>query len=435
MGSSTAGKAKESPLPPPPADRRAGECWAVILAAGRGSRLAVAAGGTAKQFLHWRGAPLWWASASALAASPRVSGLVLVFPPDMLETAATELADRDRRHGLGVPWRVVAGGERRQDSVRHGLGALPSSCELVLIHDSARPFVTPALATRVASLMAEAIAARRTSGGTKGAMGVIPGLPVTDTIKETDAASLVLRTPDRASLRAVQTPQAFPVEALRRAHARARNEGWEVTDDASLMERCGCAVLVTDGDPCNIKLTHPRDLTMLEERGHPRPCAGYGYDVHRYGGGRPLVLGGVPIPCGLTVAAHSDGDVLLHALMDALLGCAGEGDIGRHFPDSDPRWDNISSSLLLDRVLEIAADAGLILTHVDLTVVAQKPRLAPHADAIRRNVARLLNLDERQVNFKATTEEGLGFTGEISGLKAVALVSALAVPDAGEAAR
>ena len=330
------------------------ECWALLLAAGQGSRLAAATGGEAKQFLRRNGAPLWWRAARALTASPRVRGLVVVFPPERLDAATAELADLDRDHVLGVP-----------------------------------------------------------------------GLPVTDTIKEVDAGNRVRRTPARADLRAAQTPQAFRTAALAEAHRRAEAEGWEVTDDASLMERCGHPVAVVEGDPANRKITLPEDLALLADRDAPRPCSGWGYDVHRYGGSRPLVLGGVPIPGEWTVSAHSDGDVLLHALMDAVLGCLAAGDIGRRFPDDDPRWDGASSSLMLDMVMDMAAEAGLEICHVDLTVIAQKPRLAPHVDLIRRNVARLMSLREDQVNLKATTEEGLGFTGECLGLKAVALVSGL----------
>ncbi len=159
------------------------------------------------------------------------------------------------------------------------------------------------------------------------------------------------------------------------------------------------------------------------------PCSGFGYDVHRYGGNRPLRLGGVDIPCEYGISAHSDGDVLLHALMDAMLGCLCEGDIGMHFPDSDPSYENISSVLLLGHVMELWRKSGLRLCHADLTVIAQKPKLAPFADQIRNNVSAILGLDPRRVNFKATTEEGLGFTGELRGIKACAVVSAIRTVD------
>lgn len=391
------------------------ECWGVILAAGQGSRMAAATGGTAKQFLTWKGAPLWWHSAVAMAASPRVHGLVFVFPSDKKIEAEQTLHELNRRHSLGVRLATATGGARRQDSVRHGLDALPAGCSRVLVHDSARPFVSTALVSRLVSALDEHPAV----------CGIIPGLAVTDTVKMVGAEGMVRETPDRASLRAVQTPQAFPREALCTAHARAEAEGWNVTDDASLMERCGLPVMVIEGDADNIKITNPQDLDMLKENKPLLPCCGYGYDVHAYGGNRPLTLGGIEIGGDFLIRAHSDGDVLLHALMDAVLGCLAAGDIGQLFPDNDPRFDGISSVILLDRVMQLAAEAELRICHVDLTVIAQKPKLAPHAEAIRRNVARLLDLPLEHIAFKATTEEKLGFTGELKGIKAVALVSAL----------
>ena len=388
-------------------------CWGVILAAGQGTRLAAATGGTAKQFLRYQGAPLWWNSVKAMAASPRVHGLVLVFPPDRKEEAEAEMRALEKSESPGVPLLAAGGGERRQDSVRLGLAALPADCAAVLVHDSARPFLSTALVSRLALTLEE------------DCDGAIPGVAVTDTIKEVDGNNNVTRTPDRNSLRAVQTPQAFPLDALREAHARAESEGWSVTDDASLMERCGYKVRVIEGDMTNIKITHPQDLSLLDERKSLLPCCGYGYDVHAYGGDRPLVLGGITVGGPLLVRAHSDGDVLLHALMDAILGCFGGGDIGQLFPDNDPRFEGISSVALLDHVLSLSAAAEVRIVHADLTVIAQKPRLAPYADQIRRNVARLLDLPLDHVGFKATTEEKLGFTGELLGLKAVAMVTAL----------
>lgn len=389
------------------------ECWGVILAAGQGRRMAEATGGEAKQFLPYKGAPLWWRSARSMAASPLLHGLVLVFPADRLEEARAEALALDGKDSCGVPLLFAEGGERRQDSVRHALAVLPDACEKVLIHDGARPFLRTALVTRLAAALNDAVS------------GVIPGLAVTDTIKETDASGLVMCTPVRERLRAVQTPQAFRLAGLRAAHERAQKEDWSVTDDASLMERCGLPVLVIEGDDDNIKITNPQDLALLSEQKPSLPCCGYGYDVHAYGGDRPLMLGGVPVGGDFLIRAHSDGDVLLHALMDAVLGCFAGGDIGQLFPDNDPAFENISSSVLLDHVLSKAAEAGVRLVHADLTVIAQKPKLAPHADAIRRNVSRLLDLPLDHVSFKATTEEKLGFTGALQGIKAVALVTAL----------
>ncbi|MCQ2445137.1 MAG: 2-C-methyl-D-erythritol 4-phosphate cytidylyltransferase, partial [Mailhella sp.] len=371
-------------------------------------------------FLEWKGEPLWWHSAKTLAASPPIHGIVFVFPAGDSAGARADLRELEARHSLGVRILVTEGGARRQDSVRNGLDLLPRECGTVLIHDSARPFLKTALATRLASAAMEKAA--------DGIAGVIPGIPVSDTIKQVDAEGIAESTPPRAALRAVQTPQAFPLALLRDAHRKAEEERLDVTDDAMLMEHCGLRVLVIEGDPGNIKITNPGDLDMLRSDERPLlPCCGYGYDVHAYGGDRPLVLGGVPVGGEFLVKAHSDGDVLLHALMDAILGCIGGGDIGRLFPDTDPAYDNAASTVMLETVLTLAAEKGLRITHADMTVIAQKPKLAPSAEAIRRNVARLLGLAPDHVGFKATTEEHLGFTGELKGIKAVAVVSGLRI--------
>jgi 2-C-methyl-D-erythritol 4-phosphate cytidylyltransferase/2-C-methyl-D-erythritol 2,4-cyclodiphosphate synthase len=390
--------------------------WTIILAAGQGSRLARETGGARKQFLPHEGRPLYWRSVTTMAAVPSLAGMVVVFPPQEFDARARELQDLKERFVPGVPVLAAAGGERRQDSVRLGLAALPPDCGRVLVHDSARPFFSPAL---VQALLA---------GLTDGTGGVIPALPVTDTVKQVEG-DMVLSTLRRQTLRAVQTPQLFPADMLRQVHDRALAENWDVTDDASMIELAGGTVRVVPGEPANIKITNPEDLSVLSSPAPaPVPCTGFGYDVHAYGGNRPMVLGGMPIAGAPQVKAHSDGDVLLHALCDAILGCLGLGDIGEHFPDSDDRFDNISSAILLSEVMDRARQAGLRITHVDLTVVAQTPRLSPHKTGIRANVARLMELADHQVNVKATTEEHLGFTGRKEGIKAVALVTGLRTP-------
>ena len=423
--------------------------------------------GQPKQFLNFLEAPLYWQSARTLSRVACVAGLVFVFPPDRVEEERVRLATLDAQHVLGLPWLVVGGGERRQDSVCNALAALPPLCTHVLVHDAARPFASAALTLRVCEALEQ------------GAVGVIPGLPVTDTVKVLRApaeqyadrtakqapeytaehspehapgttslpssllssvpsslpASLpvVDHTPDRAALVAVQTPQGFDLALLRAAHREAVARGWDVTDDASLLERCQKPVTVVQGEAGNSKITTPEDLRMLEAPVQPPlPRTGFGYDVHRFGPGRPLKLGGVLMDGGLEVLAHSDGDVLLHALMDAILGCMGEGDIGLHFPDSSAAFDNADSAVLLETVLRLAAEKNFTLVHADLTIITQKPKIAPQRAAIRAQVARLLQLDLAAVNVKATTEEGLGFTGSGEGIKAVAVVTALApVPSAG----
>ena len=385
--------------------------WGIILAAGSGTRLAEASGGVAKQYLAYKGAPLFWHSARVFARVAGVRGLVFVFPPSDVQDMAKQVELFCRAEDLGLDRRITAGGERRQDSVLNGLDQLPAECDAVLVHDAARPFVTARL---IHSLL----------DGLEHACGVIPALEVTDTVKRVSGQA-VAETLVRSELRAVQTPQAFETKVLKEAHRKALEEGWDVTDDASMVEHLA-EVIVVPGEPGNIKITTPADLAALAEPvPAPVPCVGWGYDVHRFGGDRPLVLGGVPIQGGPTVQAHSDGDVLLHALMDALLGLIGGGDIGTHFPDTDAAFDNASSGMLTKEVLAMVREAGVRIVNADLTVITQIPRLAPWAAQITANVLRLLELSPGQVNVKATTEEGLGFTGEKKGIKAVAVVTGM----------
>lgn len=387
--------------------------WAIIVAAGGGSRMGASTNGTPKQFLEWRGVPLYWHSVRTFSRCGAVKGLILVFPAGHFEIATEQCRALAAEEDPGLPWIAVPGGARRQDSVRLGLEALPQDCTHVLIHDAARPFLSAALTHRVLE-------------GLRRAPAVVPGLRMTDTVKRLDGDRIVATLP-RSEVAAVQTPQGFDTRLLREAHAAAAASGLEVTDDAALMEARGHAAIVVEGDAGNRKITHAEDLRLLTEAPAPQtaPRVGFGYDVHRYGPGRPLRLGGVPLDGGMEVEAHSDGDVLLHALMDAMLGCAGLGDIGEHFPDTDAAFENISSAVLLDEVLRLFQEQGLRLSNVDLTIVAQRPRVGAHKAAIRKNVARLLHLPPECVNVKATTEERLGFTGRLEGIKAQAVVCAV----------
>lgn len=384
--------------------------WAILLAAGSGTRMARHTGNTAKQFLIFQDLPLYWHSAKTLASCSQLQGIIFVFPAHCLEEERQRLHVFERQRSLGLPWVCVAGGQRRQDSVWQGLQALPARCEHVLIHDSARPFVTASLVERVCSALGQ------------GAPGAIPGLPVSDTIKE-EKDGWVVSTPERKHLRAVQTPQGFNKHILCSAHLTAQRKNWDVTDDAALLERCQHPVRIVMGEANNYKITTPEDLSMLQQRTLPLPCTGFGYDVHRFGTGRPLKLGGILMDGKMEVLAHSDGDVLLHALMDAILGCTSSGDIGLHFPDSSSAFDNADSAVLLDEVLRLSQKKGLTILHVDLTIITQKPKIGPQRNAIQKSVAHLLGLPIDRVNVKATTEEGLGFTGNGEGIKAVALVT------------
>jgi len=389
-------------------------CWSIILAAGSGTRLSAATQSVKKQFLEWKGAPLFWHSAITLSHISRMRGLIFVFPEEDLEEATETLNKLDFGRRLGLPWKAVSGGARRQDSVCNALQALPSACSHVLVHDSARPFFSAAMVNRVIDSLAS------------GSKAVIPAIPVTDTIKVAEDCT-VSHTLDRSTLQACQTPQGFDASLLIDAHNQCKLENWEVTDDASIAEQAGYSVTIVDGEHTNRKITNPEDLAMIESKqaAMPIPVTGWGYDVHRYGKGRLMKLGGVPIQGGPEVVAHSDGDVLLHALCDALLGCMGEGDIGEHFPDSSAEFDNISSGVLLNEVYDKFLQRGYKLTNVDLTIIAQVPRLVPWKKHIKKNICNLLKLESEQVNVKATTEEKLGFTGEKKGIKAVAAVMAL----------
>ena len=400
--------------------------WIILLAAGSGSRLASAGQGVRKQFLLADGEPLFWKSAKAFSRVAGVSGVVFVFPKDELECQAENAAVLDQAAPLGLQWSVVSGGARRQDSLENGLAALTGltrDCTHVLVHDAARCFVTPEIAVRVLDALRA------------GAKAVIPAIPVKDTIKEVSADAVVTATPDRSRLMAVQTPQGVELGVLLQGIEKARRENLTVTDDAGLAETLGLPVHVVAGSEDNVKITTPEDLRLLSTPPAQMliPRVGFGYDVHRYANrdtpedaqARPMVLGCAPIPGAPRVIAHSDGDVLLHALADAMLGCLGQGDIGQHFPDSDPSYSGVASSILVSEILARFAPAGLTLVHVDLTVVAQVPRIGPHREHIRRNVAGLLGLPPERVNVKATTEEKLGFTGNKLGIKAYATATAV----------
>ncbi|MDL2285662.1 2-C-methyl-D-erythritol 4-phosphate cytidylyltransferase [Desulfovibrio sp. OttesenSCG-928-F07] len=392
------------------------QTWAILLAAGQGKRLKQAPSDPSKQFIEYKNVPLFWHSARTFTSVAAIKGIVFVFSEAEMSYAAPLLAQLLKNEPLGLPHLVVTGGIERQDSVWNGLAALPPECTKVLVHDSARPFVSGALVNNIINCVQN------------GSIGVVPGLEPADTIKIINAESTVQSTPQRSLLRSVQTPQGFDKLTLLNAHIKCRENSVQVTDDASMLEYCGLPVQIIPGEAGNCKITRPEDLEMLQENKNIQmvPCTGVGYDVHKYGGNRPFKLGGVIIDStDIMVQAHSDGDVLLHALMDALLGCAALGDIGQHFPDTDGKFDNISSSVLLAEVMELVRSKDIMLTHVDMTVIAQAPKIAPFKREIVKNVAHLLHMPEEHVNLKGTTEEGLGFTGAKQGIKALVSVTGL----------
>ncbi len=394
--------------------------WAIILAAGSGSRLAKSTMGQPKQFLLYNNKPLYEHCARVFARCAAIQGVVFVFPKEYLEAQTAYVQSLHATENLGLQWLCVSGGKHRQDSVALGLKALPTHCSHVLIHDAARPFLSATLISRLLQSLQE------------GHTGVIPAIAVVDTIKKVQQATVV-HTPKREELMAVQTPQAFAKHVLEKAHQLALTEQWHVTDDASLLEHMGESVHVIQGEATNTKITYADDLSLLQGMKTSRPCTGFGYDVHRFAQknqlddpkARPVKLGGILMDGPMKVLAHSDGDVLLHALMDALLGAAAQGDIGLHFPDNDSRFDNADSAVLLHEVLRIVQEKGLQIQHVDMTIITQKPKIAPKRQAIQKNIAHLLGLPLTCINVKATTEEGLGFTGNEQGIKAQAIVTAL----------
>ncbi len=385
---------------------------AIILAAGASSRFLQAGYTEKKQFLRWKGVPLFWHSARCFARIPCLSNLFFVFPPADLGYWQDQVQQLDAPEPLHIPWKCVGGGQTRQQSVYNAITALPPDTGIVLVHDGARPFLQARLVTRLIEALHDVD-------------GVVPGLPVTDTIKEV-RSGLVRQTPDRQTLWSVQTPQAFFCSSLLAAHEQAKAQNRQGTDDASLVEQMGGKIKVIAGDPNNQKITTPEDIDLLSSSSStPLPCIGYGYDVHQFGGNRPLVLGGIPIAGSLSVRAHSDGDVVLHALADALLACLGQGDIGELFPDNDIRFENASSAVFISEIMELVQRYRLSLCHIDITIITQVPKIAPHKKSIRLNIARLLHCEPANINIKATTEEGLGFTGKKQGIKAVAVVTAL----------
>lgn len=335
---------------------------------------------------------------------------------------------RECAEGLGPKLLAPAhGGASRQESVLAGLEALaaaPEAPDIVLVHDAARPFASAALVDRAIRAAAEHGAA-------------IPGITVVDTIKRVDEAGRIVETPPRAALRAVQTPQAFAFGALLDAHRRARAGGMTaLTDDGAVLEWAGHPVHVFEGEAANLKLTTAEDFLAAEERLSPAPetRVGSGYDVHAFDPARegPVMLAGVAVPHAVGIKAHSDGDVVLHALTDAILGVLADGDIGVHFPPSDPQWRGASSDRFVTFAMERLRARGGRLSNVDVTLVCEAPRVGPHRDAMRARLAELCGIGMGRVGLKATTSEKMGFTGRKEGLAAHVVVSAL-VP-AGDAA-
>lgn len=384
-------------------------CCALIVAAGKGRRFGR---GEAKQLAPLAGRPLLVWTLEAFERCEVIDAIVVVVASDQLERVRALVTE----FRLGKVVQVHEGGEERYDSVLSGLAVLPEGAELVAIHDGARPLVTPELIARVVW------EAKRHGAA-------VPALPARDTVKR-GVNGLVSATEDRDELFLVQTPQVFTKDLIRRAYAawHPADESAAVTDDAQLVERVGHPVRLVSGDPANIKITVPSDLRLAEallggEPATPLVRVGNGYDVHRFAPGRRLVLGGVEVDHPRGLLGHSDADVLCHAVGDAMLGAAGLGDLGLHFPSTDPGYRGARSLDLLAQIKEKVASAGLRLCNLDVTVICEQPRIEPLRQAMRENLARALGAPIESISVKATTTEGLGFEGRKEGIAAQAVVS------------
>ena len=390
----------EMPMPTSP------KTAAIIVAAGRGLRAGV---GGPKQYRMIAGRSVIARALDPFCMHGSVDAVQPVVNPDdsvMFAQAVDGLACNT----------AVNGGATRQASVHAGLEALADQKpDIVLIHDAARPFVTQGVIDR-------AIAAASLTGA------AIPTALVTDTIKQVDAGGAVIATPDRAQLRIAQTPQAFKFDIILDAHRRAARDGRsDFTDDAALAEWAGLTVATFEGDPANMKLTTPEDFVREEARisatlgamlGDVR--TGTGYDVHAFGEGDHLMICGIRVPHTKGFLAHSDGDVGLHALVDAILGALADGDIGSHFPPSDDKWKGAASDAFLKYAVERVTARGGRIAHLDVTLICERPKIGPLREAMRARVAEITGLSLSRVAVKATTSERLGFTGREEGIAAIA---------------
>ncbi len=376
---------------------------ALLMAAGRGARFGA---DTPKQYLPLLGRPVLRHAAEALLRDGLVGRVLPVCAPGE-EARVAALLD-----GLPAALPPVTGGDTRQASVRAGLEALAAAAaaagplpDAVLVHDAARPVVPAGTVARLLAALADT-------------PGAIPAQRVTDTLKRGEAGRIVSTVP-REGLWRAQTPQAFRFPALLAAHRAAPGEA---TDDAEILEAAGGAVALVEGSESNVKITFPEDLGRVAANlsAGLLPRIGTGFDVHRVAAGRPMVLCGVAVPCGFGLEGHSDADVGIHALCDAIYGALAEGDIGRHFPPSEMRWKDADSAQFLRHAAGRIAARGGVLANADVTLLCERPRIGPHRDAMQARLAELLGVEPSRVGVKATTTERLGFTGRGEGIAAQA---------------
>jgi 2-C-methyl-D-erythritol 4-phosphate cytidylyltransferase/2-C-methyl-D-erythritol 2,4-cyclodiphosphate synthase len=393
---------------------------AIIAAAGRGARLGAA---TPKQLLALGNRTILQRSFDTIVEHDGIHEIVVALPPDLASSPPPFLTSSRK------PVRVVDGGARRQDSVANAFLQVSERAGVIVIHDAARPFASPDLFSRVIDAAA--------SGG-----AAIAALQASDTVKEATAAvgvRIVARTIARESIYLAQTPQAFTRRVLEDAIKRGREAIDTATDEASLAEQAGHAVRLVEGESTNIKITTEQDLNVskaligISDSGfgiRTVSRVGTGYDLHRLEPGKPLIIGGVQIPHDAGLAGHSDADVLCHAVTDAILGAAGEGDIGQHFPDTDPKWKGANSIEMLASAMEIVRAAGYAVANVDAVVIAERPKLLPHIPTMRVNLARAIGIDVSAVSVKGKTNEQIDALGrnEAIAVHAVALLAASPKP-------
>ena len=380
---------------------------ALIVAAGKGERI----GGVPKQYRRVGGKPILRWAIEAMAAHPRIERVRVVIGEGQEEPFREALSGLD----VGAP---IIGGATRQESVRRGLEALADegAPDLVLIHDAARPFCPLEVIDRLLKAL-------------KSNSAAVPALPAADTLMRGKGKHLG-DTIDRTHLNRIQTPQGFHFGRILDAHRAKAAESF--TDDASLARAALVGVVRVEGDEALNKLTLIGDFDRAEAQVRARlvPRTGLGFDVHGFEGQGPIMLGGIEVPHARGLQGHSDADVVLHALTDALLGAAGLGDIGQHFPPSDPEWKGASSDLFLCRAAKLITERSGIIDHVDCTIIAEEPKVGPHRSAMRERIAAILGLKVDQVSIKATTTEGLGFTGRREGIAAQAVASIRMMPNA-----
>lgn len=382
----------------------------IIAAAGFGKRMESSVN---KQYLEVGRIPVLAHTVKAFNENEYIDTIILVIKEDEIDFCQNHIVEK---YGFGKVKAVVPGGKERQDSVNNALKSKENDGDYILIQDGARPFTNQ----RIICEVIEAIASHQ---------AVTVGVPVKDTVKITKD-SYILSTPDRSSLYAIQTPQGFQRDCLIRAYEKAYADGFYGTDDTMLAERLDQKVFVVMGDYNNIKITTKEDIKIGEAiandtqriRGN-KMRVGIGYDVHAFAENRKLILGGVDIPYEKGLLGHSDADVLVHAIMDALLGACSLGDIGKHFPDTDEEYKGISSIKLLGFVKKLIEEKKYMINNIDAVVIAQKPKLAPYIEQMVQNVADILEIDPRDVGIKATTTEHLGFEGRGEGIAAQAIVA------------